>query len=384
LGFLGKVRPFIQTDDPIVLNFILRGLEDVHRIVPAEWTEILLKNVQETNRNEEIIFSSLLKFPLTDRAVVLLVEGYMKAPTSIKPLYLMVMENLEPELALRHQSRLADHIDLSKWTFYELLTSGTEDELRKEYSRVLDLLDKELYFNASLYTQAKQLAKAMIGRGWVSEQEIGRTLHEQLQDDYFSFKGILAVYMIGLLEIDSFIPLLVTLLDRDEDILLEETTDSLISFQSDEIVKLVSSYARLEASSIFAIAVLSGTKTPLAVRVLQELLGELDNEDDQSLAFEGLCQQLTAEAIPSVDRYLQSNPTSYLVALEETAYSFYKVMGVEHPNLQVWREIAEAKEKGQQEAPEFISLSEADLANVGRNELCPCGSGRKFKKCCGA
>jgi uncharacterized protein len=25
-----------------------------------------------------------------------------------------------------------------------------------------------------------------------------------------------------------------------------------------------------------------------------------------------------------------------------------------------------------------------DEPKVGRNDLCPCGSGRKFKKCCGA
>jgi preprotein translocase subunit SecA len=24
-----------------------------------------------------------------------------------------------------------------------------------------------------------------------------------------------------------------------------------------------------------------------------------------------------------------------------------------------------------------------DLNNIGRNDLCPCGSGKKYKKCCG-
>ena len=30
------------------------------------------------------------------------------------------------------------------------------------------------------------------------------------------------------------------------------------------------------------------------------------------------------------------------------------------------------------------SLEGIDLSKVGRNDPCPCGSGKKFKKCCGA
>ena len=29
-------------------------------------------------------------------------------------------------------------------------------------------------------------------------------------------------------------------------------------------------------------------------------------------------------------------------------------------------------------------LPDVDFSKTGRNDLCPCGSGRKFKKCCGA
>ena len=28
-------------------------------------------------------------------------------------------------------------------------------------------------------------------------------------------------------------------------------------------------------------------------------------------------------------------------------------------------------------------LTPQQTANVGRNDLCPCGSGKKYKKCCG-
>jgi preprotein translocase subunit SecA len=38
----------------------------------------------------------------------------------------------------------------------------------------------------------------------------------------------------------------------------------------------------------------------------------------------------------------------------------------------------------QQQAPKPQPLRQAPNANVGRNDPCPCGSGRKYKKCCGA
>ncbi len=35
-------------------------------------------------------------------------------------------------------------------------------------------------------------------------------------------------------------------------------------------------------------------------------------------------------------------------------------------------------------APRALRPTPATVAKVGRNDPCPCGSGRKFKKCCGA
>ena len=31
-----------------------------------------------------------------------------------------------------------------------------------------------------------------------------------------------------------------------------------------------------------------------------------------------------------------------------------------------------------------VTLTKKKDAEVGRNDLCPCGSGKKYKKCCGA
>lgn len=48
-------------------------------------------------------------------------------------------------------------------------------------------------------------------------------------------------------------------------------------------------------------------------------------------------------------------------------------------NLNAW-----VKAKSRAQGPANLPDARAALAKVGRNDPCPCGSGRKFKKCCGA
>jgi preprotein translocase subunit SecA len=40
--------------------------------------------------------------------------------------------------------------------------------------------------------------------------------------------------------------------------------------------------------------------------------------------------------------------------------------------------------EGGENKPKKVTVTKKAAANVGRNDLCPCGSGKKYKKCCGA
>jgi uncharacterized protein len=48
-------------------------------------------------------------------------------------------------------------------------------------------------------------------------------------------------------------------------------------------------------------------------------------------------------------------------------------------NLNAW-----AKAQGRAPGPVNLPGAPVARAKVGRNDPCPCGSGRKFKKCCGS
>ena len=72
--------------------------------------------------------------------------------------------------------------------------------------------------------------------------------------------------MIGLLKLERYIPLLVRLLDRDDDSLLEELSVTLTSFQSDEVVKEVAPYLRKDNSIIYAASIVENIKSDFGSR----------------------------------------------------------------------------------------------------------------------
>ena len=46
-------------------------------------------------------------------------------------------------------------------------------------------------------------------------------------------------------------------------------------------------------------------------------------------------------------------------------------------------EMGEAANQPQGEGAVKVKTIVRDVPKVGRNDLCPCGSGKKYKKCCG-
>ena len=52
--------------------------------------------------------------------------------------------------------------------------------------------------------------------------------------------------------------------------------------------------------------------------------------------------------------------------------------------VQLAKPLTEGFEGNGEKAPKRVTVVKRAEASVGRNDLCPCGSGKKYKKCCGA
>lgn len=378
------------SDDIHVQKFVLQTLKDIADFVPEEWTVHFIKD-SLNSKEKEIHLGSLDDFPLNDEAVNLLIEGIQKAEPIYMHLYLRLLYRLDIEKALKYQEEMQAFFPEGRWELYRFLANGTKEEVLDQYAALLSEMEKEQYYNATLYSQAKLFADTIVKNGWISEDEIDVHIQKQLKNRYFDYSGILLVYMIRLLKLTKYIPLLAPLLERDEDILLEELLSTLISFQSDEVVESVYPYGKKEESSIFAIGVLGATKTPLAVKRLKELFYEVGDREEKDLVFAGLCEQLDIEGLPEIEEYLKHHPTSSMINVEETAYGYYRVMNLAHEELEDWHQYIEEREafsKKQREEMNgnsmIISKPVRNEQKVGRNDPCLCGSGKKYKKCCGA
>ncbi|MBS4178284.1 HEAT repeat domain-containing protein [Lederbergia citrea] len=221
----------------------------------------------------------------------------------------------------------------------------------------------------------------LVQQGSYDEVEIDAIMQEELKEPWFSFNGILAVRAVGLSKLEKYIPVLAGLLERDEDTLLEEVAEALYQFQSDKVVDAVAPYATKDNSEIFAISVLANTKTDSAVDALIKCYSSVD-EDGKGLVIEALSHHFSDKTFSLIEDFLKHGYDNGLIDMEQIFYSFYKIMGEEHPDIDLWKSEFEERERHFEERGK-LSEPIRNETKVGRNEKCPCGSGKKYKKCCG-
>lgn len=376
MNFLDKLEPYLETEDTILQTFLVEALQD-YPFVPEEWTVRLIKEALSSREKEVNILTRIYKHRLNEEAVRLLIKGAKSADSRDRPLYLNLLYAIRPKEALKFRQELTPFFDKKKWSFYETLVNGEEEEVWEQYGELLVQLEER--FSQEAFDQAKMTVEVLVEKGWIDDIEIAATLNQDLNEDYFSFAGILIFHVIGIMNQTKYIPLLANLLLRDEDLLVEAVSDTLIKFQSNEAVQAVVPYLEDPDCLVFGTSILGNSKVPEAEVELVKLLSTMEDYDDKGLAIEGICIQLLDKQYPEMDAYLMDGGSDLLVDIDVLAYGYYTLMSKEHPQLKNWKKNAlQLQDESLQ-----ISVKESEKIKVGRNDPCPCGSGKKYKKCCG-
>ena len=386
MTFLEKIYPHLISDDILIQETVLHALHDYPN-VPEEWTVALLKEAFKNKEKQSSILIYVEKQTINEEAVQILLENIPKMDQSKTHLALNLLDHLEPELALKYMEPLKSYITVDTWALYKLLLHGTEEEIYEEYAKTINTLDRADSYQHELFIKAKKLAKCLVQNNWITAEKIASDIENELREQWFSFSGILSVYMIGLLKLSQYIPMLASLLVRDDDLLLEEAAFALIGFQNDDVVKEVVPYLKKPESIIFATSVVENIKTDLAVKVLREAYRAAEELGDQDLLIEALCHQLSKAALPEISLHMENEYLSGMVDIEQVVYSYYSILNEQHPELEVWKHAAFESEMDYRNAQKQTNLLQSVPARnenkVGRNDPCPCGSGKKYKKCCG-
>lgn len=382
MTFLEKLKPHLISDDILIQETVLQALHD-YPMVPVEWTNELLSEAFKNREKQSSILLYVENQTINDEGVSILLENIPFMDASKRHLALKLVNGIEPELALKYKEQLQSYIPADRWQLYELKSHGTEEEVYTEYGKLLSELDRAASYQHDSYIKAKHLAACLVKKGWVTEDEIHIVLQEELKEKWFSFSGILTVFMIGLLKMEQYIPLLASLLDRDDDVLLEEVSVALIGFQSDKVVKEVAPYLRQNDSTIYAASVIENIKSDYAVHALKEAYRETKKLDEQDMLVEALCHHFSEEALPEITDHMKLDYSSGLVDVEQTVYSYFSILGLKHPELKIWRQVALEREMDYRRETGQSIEPVRNENKVGRNDPCPCGSGKKYKKCCG-
>lgn len=220
----------------------------------------------------------------------------------------------------------------------------------------------------------------------------------------------LMVELAGRMRLEEAVPLVTQKLHLDADWLSEQCVEALSRIGTDAAVKAVAAdfpYAdwpfRLYASEVF-----ERSHSDLAVETATHLLEDEEDETVRVCLLEAILRQFDDRAIALARQELLTRElTPDLTEVRSHLLDAAELMGVGFPEKEAWRESSKqdmefrrqwyAKQQGQPNNvgfhPELSPIFEPEdeplmpireRPKIGRNASCPRGSGRKFKKCCGA
>lgn len=307
----------------------------------------------------------------------------------------------DPKLVLPHKTTILSSLALDRTSASRLerrlgLVSVPSDVLWQLLEAICEAGKSLTYPDEIPYAEAEDIAEAL-ARDVSQADRMMELLKREFAPETetaLTWLEIFLVQMAGEMRYEPAVPLLIQKFLVDGEILNEECDKALTKIGTDGVVQAVRDaypqapdYFRLYSSGLFG-----DIHSDLAVSAGLELLSlELDPDQRTWLA-NALVDQFSTEAIDAARKVvLEEAQDSY--DLKSSLVTACKLMDYDVPELKQWeKELAEPRRGffGRELPSETFDDFEddSDLSSlptpmkIGRNDPCPCGSGKKFKKCC--
>jgi hypothetical protein len=267
-------------------------------------------------------------------------------------------------------------------------------------------------------SEAKAIVAAL-GRDASNADRMSEWLRREFDRDAETPQAWLEIFaarMAGEMRYEPAVPLLVDKLDVGEKVLSEEANVALMKIGTDAVIRAVCNvYPNAEYHfRDYAVRLFGGIHTDLAVTAGLELLPLEEDDEARVWLATDLAHQFSTEAVEMGREVLREAPSYCRYELQSALVAACKLMGYEVSELKEWEEEIALSEQLFPEDDHFelstrsplfdntasdalddlpsVRLGDVDTveedkpltraAPVGRNDPCPCGSGKKFKKCC--
>jgi len=237
------------------------------------------------------------------------------------------------------------------------------------------------------------------------------------EDKEHGWRDLFLIDLAGERRVREAITILVNKFRIDTDYMLERCSEALSKIGHPESVGLVreafpneSWHYKLYTSSL--LGKIKVHESEDAIIALLEL--EKDRTIRTNLCF-ALCKLFSRQGIDIVRQEIERGYDSSVVNLAEELLPVTHILGIDLPEADEWRQKREEREQFRAQrrqeldelAKRYAALKEQGIdpfaklapprksepaetttyrhhdARVGRNDPCPCGSGKKYKKCCG-
>jgi len=126
-----------------------------------------------------------------------------------------------------------------------------------------------------------------------------------------------------------------------------------------------------------------GEKKTVIEGSIEELANQFDVSMGWILGFLDGVSESVAEPLPDLDSLEKDSTVKVVLDYEKLLFNMHKSEADWLYDLEEWNPIF-SQEKQDEIAKAYKKSKTVVKENkVGRNEPCPCGSGKKYKKCCG-
>ncbi|KON86305.1 hypothetical protein AF332_05360 [Sporosarcina globispora] len=386
MEFLEKIELALLSEDPFVQQYAVTILKDSYLATEGTFfTALEAYDKGQTDLFPASVLPRIDYMPISEKGMQ---EILSRLEIEHEHLihYLRLAASAPVEVQLKYKEKMP-YANKEYFEVLEGIKHADTQGLHQQLQSVISQLERD-YFNGSLFKLGKQILQELLFRNEISEGEIINSLRSYIHDNTFIlYGGIFKIFIAGELSLKSLVPDFISLLQKEEDLALEEIANALIKMGTPSVVKAVEEIALHENAYFYTLNILAKIKSPEAEEALLRLFKKTDKISIKTLICDSLCQQLSVKGIPLVEDLLKTGFDSSILDLKESLYANIKINGIDHPlahslkksllqEMQSQRNIQKRADAG------FFTLDKSPAQKIGRNDFCPCGSGRKYKKCC--
>lgn len=328
-----------------------------------------------------------------------------------------VLAQMSPESFAQHEDLLrCSSLDVDvlrrlrvQKDLLELKLSG--EEHFKELRMLAEICDKAEGWPKEVELGAHEiLIRQLTEQGLPSEDDVVQML-AAYADNTGDWMELFLVNLAGARGLKAAIPELVRRLHSDSYVLLEECLSALTRINDASTIELLKNDWAEGSWTFknFANGILSRSKTRESEAALLSVLKTEEDNSVCTMICMALCRLGSAAGIEATLEMISRGYTDSLCRLEHEVLPTAALLDIELPEASAWIEDLEATRKKEAATirrvdeghsrpgprptltePALSERREAvtstirrEVERVGRNDQCPCGSGKKYKKCCG-